>query len=228
MSPSSSAHLPVRTQTALRRALSAASVALLAGAGILGVSTAAHAHDQLVGTAIVEDATSGVAQAFELTFSNSIMEVGTEIYVTGPDGADATDGAPEVEGPAVTQPLAADLAPGEYAAGWRVVSSDGHPIEGSFGIAVAANGAAELIAAPADQDAAAENEQGNTEGTDTGSAAADPSESESDGSGLPVGGVIAIVVGGVAVAAGGVTAAIAANRRRAQGMAGDAATGSDA
>lgn len=228
MSSSSPAPRPVHMQSALRRALGVAAVALLSSAGVLGVSSAAQAHDELVGTTVVVDPQTGAAQAFELTYSNSIIEVGTEIIVTGADGADATDGTPEIEGPTVRQPLASDLAAGEYTAAWRVVSSDGHPIEGAFGIAVEPDGTAEIVAAPTGQGNASGEAENTEQSTDTGAGAADEPASDSTDAGMPVGGIIAIVVGGVAVVAGGATAAIVANRRRAQGMAGDTAPGSDA
>lgn len=218
LTPLDSARARVRTATR-RTHGAAAAVLLLAGASLFGVASPALAHDELINTTVVANEASGEAQAFQLTFSNSIIEVGTEILVTGPGGEDAADGGPEIEGPKVTQALAADLAPGDYAAAWRVVSSDGHPIEGVFGIAIAADGSGEIVAAPTPSGTTSETE---TEITAEGDSA--PAE-ESDG--LPVGAIIAIAVGGVAVVAGGVTAAIVANRRRAQGMAADAAPGAD-
>ncbi|QOR71316.1 copper resistance protein CopC [Ruania alkalisoli] len=67
-----------------------------------------------------------------LTFNEDILEMGTSIEVTGPDGAEAGEGDPVLNGPEVTQPLAADLAAGEYTMIWRVVSADGHPIDGEL------------------------------------------------------------------------------------------------
>ncbi|WP_087011167.1 copper resistance CopC family protein [Leucobacter sp. 7(1)] len=218
LSPFDSATARVRTATR-RRQGAVAAVFLIAGASLFGVASPALAHDELINTTVVTDEVTGDVQAFQLSFSNSIIEVGTEIIVTGPDGADAADGTPEIEGPKVTQGLQADLAPGEYTAAWRVVSSDGHPIEGAFGIAIDAAGGGEIVAAPAPSGPASETE---TEITAEGDS---PSAQDSDG--LPVGAIIAIVVGGVAVVGGGVTAAIVANRRRAQGMAADAAPGAD-
>ena len=73
-------------------------------------------------------------QALVFSFSNDIMDVGTEIVVTDEAGKNVASGEPEVTGPNVRQPLDAPLAAGSYQATWRVVSSDGHPIEGNFGI----------------------------------------------------------------------------------------------
>lgn len=209
-------------QTARRRAsLAAAAVALLAGAATLGVAAPALAHDELIATEVVANASTGAVEAFELKFNNSIIEVGTEMVVTGPDGADARDGDPEIAGPVVTQNLRDDLEPGDYAAAWRVVSSDGHPIEGAFGISIAADGTGKIVDA-AGFDAAQPGAADDHEHADEAEAHEHGPDhehgTEETGSGLPLGGILA-AAGGVIVVAGGVTAAVIGRRRRANGMA---------
>lgn len=204
----------------------AAATTLLAGAAalaavpVLGIATPALAHDQLVGADFAVDPADGSVDALRLTFSNSIMEVGTEIVITGPDDSDATDGTPEIDGSEVTQPLKADLSPGDYSAAWRVVSSDGHPIEGLFTLRIAEDGTPTLEdAAEKDPDLAEGSDAGSS--GETGADSHVDAESEED-SGTPVGAVIAVVVGGAAVIAGGIAAATVGSRRRARGMAADA------
>ncbi|MBL3698436.1 copper resistance CopC family protein [Leucobacter luti] len=235
---SRTAHARTSDQSAApRRFTRVAAIALLAGAATLGVAAPALAHDELINTQLVVDDAANAVTGFELTFSNSIIEVGTEIVVTDADGTDVTGGVPEIAGPVVTQPLAKDLPAGEYAAAWRVVSSDGHPIEGAFGITVPAGGAANAAIVEADQrleDAEHEAEgdhdhaaEGDHDHADDDAAhdhdAAGAADDTKAASGMPVGGIIAAVIGGVVVIAGGVTAAIVGNRRRAQGMAKDIA-----
>lgn len=120
---------------------------MLAGAFAASGLTPALAHDQLVGTRVVSDPASGSIDAIELTFSDSIIDVGTEITVISADGAELADGPPATSGPAVQQDLVDDLPEGTATAAWRVVSSDGHPIEGAFGIEIAADGTAQIVAA---------------------------------------------------------------------------------
>lgn len=219
-----------RTHTRRLTRLSAA--ALIAGAATFAVATPAFAHDELVGTELVADTSDGTLDAIRLTFSNSILETGTEIVVTGPDGSDALDGAPVVAGPDVTQTLASSLAAGEYDAAWRVVSSDGHPIEGAFAFTVAADGTAtQAETAPAEDDHA-EGESGSdhehaegesadhehAEGEEHTDGAAD---TEADG-GMPVGGIVAISIAAVAAAGAAATAAVVGQRRRKQAMGGEA------
>ncbi|HWS56943.1 MAG TPA: copper resistance protein CopC, partial [Actinotalea sp.] len=58
------------------------------------------------------------------------------VLVTGPGGAVAV-GEPVVQGTTVTAPLPSDLASGDYTIAWRVVSADGHPIQGTIPFTVA-------------------------------------------------------------------------------------------
>lgn len=151
----------------LRRTLPALGAAALLALGVsLGTAAPALAHDELVSTEVVMDADAGTPESLVLTFSDVVLEVGTEIHVTGPDGSDATDGAPEHDARDVIQPLADDLAPGDYDVVWRVVSSDGHPIEGALSFDVtegssAATDASEGDSAGAESDPAQDESQQN-------------------------------------------------------------------
>ncbi|MBL3686614.1 copper resistance protein CopC [Leucobacter zeae] len=200
----------------------------LAAVPLLGVAAPALAHDELIGTTAVVDETDGSLEAIELSFSNSIIETGAEMTVTDASGTDVTDGALEISGPDVTQPVADDLSAGDYSAAWRVVSSDGHPIEGFFTVTVEADGAVEIVdeAIAEDDPRSAENaEDHGAEGhAAEGHAAEDGGQSE----GAPVGAVIAVVVGGAAVIAGGIAAATVGQRRRARAMRDAAETSGDA
>ncbi|UFU07112.1 copper resistance CopC family protein [Ruania halotolerans] len=126
--PGSSA--PRRT---LRAALTLSLAAL--SAGLLGTITAspAAAHSALISSDPEDGATLSTApESLLLTFNEDILEMGTSIEITGPDSADVTDGEPELDGPDVRQRLVADLPAGEYVVIWRVVSADGHPIDGEL------------------------------------------------------------------------------------------------
>ena len=107
---------------------------LLATAVLLALGTpTARAHDELVGSTPEDGASMATGPAeIGLEFSSSVLELGTEIAVTGPGGSSLDGGALVVDGSAVTMPLPADLAAGAYTVDWRATSSDGHPISGSF------------------------------------------------------------------------------------------------
>lgn len=217
-----------RTRTNRLTRLSAA--ALIAGAATFGIAAPAFAHDELINTELVAGTSDRAVEAIRLTFSNSIIPTGTEIVVTGPDGAAAVDGAPVIAGADVTQPLVDDLASGDYDAAWRVVSSDGHPIEGAFAFAVATDGSAAIVeAAPAEDHAEGEEhdhaegeEHSHADGEDADHTHADEASESSGSEGLPAGAVVAIIVAAVVAAGGAVTAAVVAQRRRAQALGGDA------
>ncbi|MGO1735902.1 MAG: copper resistance CopC family protein [Leucobacter sp.] len=158
----SHAHFSDRTSAPPKRGVFAGAIAaaLLALGLSLGSASPALAHDELVDTSFVVNEEDGSLESLVLSFSNTVMDVGTEIVVTGPDGADASGGAPEYSGHDVIQPLAADLQPGTHNVIWRVVSSDGHPIEGAltFDIIEGAGSAPEIT--EADPSATSDEAQG--------------------------------------------------------------------
>ncbi|BDZ41703.1 hypothetical protein GCM10025865_10020 [Paraoerskovia sediminicola] len=125
-------------RTAVRHALAGGTVTALTGLLLLGAAGPAAAHDQLLESDPADGATVDLPpDAITLTFSDSVLEVSPEVIVETADGTDVADGDPRVEGADVVQPLAADAGAGDYAVSWRVVSADGHPIDGSFEFTVA-------------------------------------------------------------------------------------------
>lgn len=126
-------HAQIQPAARLPKALAAVMIAAALGLGfaVFSPSSPAQAHDQLIDVE-VETTETGEASALRLTFSDNVLEVGTEIHVTDPDGGDATNGLPTFSGRDVTQKFATPLTDGNYTSAWRVVSSDGHPIEGGF------------------------------------------------------------------------------------------------
>ncbi|MDQ0736929.1 copper resistance CopC family protein [Arthrobacter agilis] len=120
-----------------RRPLPAAaglvSAVLLALAMLLGAGGAASAHDELTGTDPAEGATVEVLPpALELDFSNVPSGIGAQVQVLDESGTDWADGPVAIVDRSATQPLRAGAPAGEYTVNWRVVSSDSHPIEGTF------------------------------------------------------------------------------------------------
>lgn len=192
-------------------ALRAGAVAL-ASTALAAAPVPALAHDTLLSSTPQDGAAAQEApQEIELTFSAPPQDVGTQIRVTDAEGADVTQGAPEIQGDAAVQDLAESAQePGEYTVVWRVVSSDGHPIEGTFDYTV--DGGAEDTASAS---SGSTPSQDAAEGA--GSAAATPEEAQGDSSAEESdddGGsaVTLLVVGGIAVL-GAVAAAIVMMRR---------------
>lgn len=99
---------------------------------VLGAGPAA-AHDAIVGTAPADGATVDVApDRVVLTFAEPAIALGTQVVVTGPDGAVASQGDVVLDGTTVAQPLVASRPAGAYHVDWRVTSADGHPVTGTF------------------------------------------------------------------------------------------------
>ena len=156
----------------LRRALRGVGVVLATTVVLLGAAVpAASAHDELVSTMPAAGATVPARPAtVTLDFSGAIQALGTQVLVTGPNGAAVSVGAVEVRTGTVVQPLAAGVTAGVHTVAWRVSSSDGHPLAGEFDFTVAASAGAtagtppaeELAEQPADVPAAAPQPSGTS------------------------------------------------------------------
>ncbi|WP_180359704.1 copper resistance CopC family protein [Miniimonas arenae] len=119
--------VPARRRS-LTRAGAVAALVLLLGS----IAGPALAHDRLLTSTPADGETLTTAPTqLVLTYSDEIAPIGVEITVTGPAG-EARSGDPQVSGTDLIVPLAADLPSGSYAVAWRVTSSDGHPIDGTF------------------------------------------------------------------------------------------------
>lgn len=179
-----------------------AATGAVATATLLGVNPA-QAHDELLATNPTDGATLTQAPAeLELTYSGDIMDVdgANQVRVTNAAGDSVTSGDPEIDGTAIRQPLSTSAAEGTYTVTWRVVSSDGHPIQGTFTYTVGDAQAASASAEPSVE---------NTDSTSTSSAATDPVSQATGGLSTP----LKILLGLVAVAAlGSVLAVVLKNR----------------
>ncbi|NUU31781.1 copper resistance CopC family protein [Arthrobacter sp. C9C5] len=122
-------------------------VAFLLGAALLGAGPAS-AHDAVESTSPAAGATVPAPPAkVSLTLSNHPLALGTQIKVSAA-GSNWADGAVEIVDNVASQKLKAGAPAGLYTVQWRVASSDGHPIEGTFTF-TAAGGASATGAAPA-------------------------------------------------------------------------------
>jgi methionine-rich copper-binding protein CopC len=109
----------------------------LIGLGLLVsllVGPAATAHDDVIDQvpAPGSQVEAGLVE-IKLEFSNELLDIGSgaEIVVTAPDGSLAPATCAALNGTLASAQTDLDQA-GTYSVAWRVVSSDGHPIEGSY------------------------------------------------------------------------------------------------
>lgn len=117
----------------MRARITTALLALLAALGLATTAVPAAAHDQLLSSVPADGETLTAAPAeLGLTFNAELAAIGSAVLVAAPDGTDVSAGEPVTAGTQVTVPLAGGLVAGTYQVTWRVTSSDGHPIEGTF------------------------------------------------------------------------------------------------
>lgn len=188
--------------------------------GALGTSlltaAPAGAHEDLVSSTPAEgEVLEAVPAVVELTFTADLLDISTLVVVTGPDG-EPVEVPSTVDGAVVSAPFPEDPADGAYTVAWRVVSGDGHPIQGSFGflLAVAGPGTATATApsgaAPgADSPAADPSDAPTPAGATAQAREADRSSADAT-SGR---GALFLAIAGVLLA--GATAATLIHRRRA-------------
>lgn len=116
----------------------------------LASAPAASAHDQLVSsTPSTGERLSVAPSSVALKFTAPLLTLGHEIRVVDAASRNWVQGDAVLARETLTQPLAPDLPEGEYQVRWRVVSSDGHPINGSYSFLVGPGSQAGSVPAPA-------------------------------------------------------------------------------
>ncbi|QIS39671.1 copper resistance CopC family protein [Clavibacter capsici] len=140
-----SPHHP-RTPSALRRAALAAGAAALVVGGALIPAGPASAHDRLVGSTPAADATvTAEPGTVALDFSEDLLALDDQAsgfaiqVVNSTDGSFHQDGCVTVDGSTATSRVALGTA-GTYQVTWRAVSSDSHPIDGTYSFTYAPAG----------------------------------------------------------------------------------------
>ncbi|MFI7455524.1 copper resistance protein CopC [Nonomuraea sp. NPDC049714] len=104
--------------------------ALICGLLVLFCSPAALAHDRLKASSPAKDAEVTSLDEIELEFSARVRM--PFVILRNAQDRQVQIGEPAVEGKFVRAEVPAPLVAGTYVIAWRVVSSDGHPIEGEI------------------------------------------------------------------------------------------------
>ncbi|GAA1450217.1 copper resistance CopC family protein [Nocardiopsis tropica] len=177
----------------------AALLAPLAAAALALAPSPALAHDVLTDSSPEDGQTlETVPEEVVLTFNNAPMEggSGSAVVVTGPDGETTyEDGELSFDGTDVSVALSPLDEAGEYTIGFRVVSSDGHPIQDSLTFTVTE----EAVAAAAPEPEAGESEAPAAEEADE--PAGEPAAEEVSAEEADEGGVSPVALAVVAVVA---------------------------
>ncbi|MGW4424836.1 copper resistance CopC family protein [Streptosporangium sp. NPDC004631] len=103
---------------------------LCCGLFLMLTAPAALAHDRLKSSSPATDAKVSSIERIELEFTAHVRFPAIALREAG--GTLVTVGKPHADGAKVTSKIIGVLPPGKYVAAWRVVSSDGHPIEGEI------------------------------------------------------------------------------------------------
>jgi methionine-rich copper-binding protein CopC len=108
----------------------------LAATVVLGTAFAspALAHTALKSSDPEKGATVESLDSVTLTFTESVRF--PVVLVRDAGGHSYQAGKPSIDGPKVTQKVAGALPSGKYTIAWRVVSDDGHPVEGEIPFSV--------------------------------------------------------------------------------------------
>lgn len=132
----------------IRQLLTAVLAAVTFAALLFGAGPAA-AHDAAEASSPSDGATVATPPAeVSITFNQSPLGLGSQVRVSDPAGTDWADGKVEIVDNVATQKLREGAPAGKYTVQWRVVSSDSHPIEGTFMFTAAAGAAGSTAAAP--------------------------------------------------------------------------------
>ena len=108
----------------------------------LGLAGPASAHDAAESTSPAQGASlAAPPNEVSVTFSNKPLGIGSSFSVKDAGGTEWADGSVQIVDNVATQKLRPGGPAGMYTVAWRVVSSDSHPIEGTFTF-TAASGAA--------------------------------------------------------------------------------------
>lgn len=226
-------HVTARAAARPNSILALVASALLALAVIALGSTvlapAALAHDTLLSSDPEDGAVLETSpEQITLSYSAELLTVSPVIRVVDADGETVLEEAPEITGTEAVLPLEGGLAPGSYEVLWRVVSSDGHPIEGTLAFEVTggdgtlgasadandssaapaasdggSSAAASSSAAPASDGAASTATNNSTTGAEA------LPEDEAQGTGLPL---PLLIIGGIALLAAVAAAIVIALR----------------
>lgn len=73
-------------------------------------------------------------QEVKLTFDEELLDLGSgnSVIVRNPDGKEVTTGATKLLSSNISRELTASTMPGKYSVSYRVVSADGHVVEGTY------------------------------------------------------------------------------------------------
>ncbi|WLQ08452.1 copper resistance CopC family protein [Arthrobacter oryzae] len=117
----------------IRHLLRALIGALFFTAAVLTAAAPASAHDAAESSSPAQGATvAAPPETVSVTFNKAPLALGSQFQVKDAAGTDWAEGPVEIVDNVASQKLRTGAPAGEFTVLWRVVSSDSHPIEGTF------------------------------------------------------------------------------------------------
>jgi len=124
---------------------------IVAAVGLAALSTGpAFAHAELVGSSPAADSSVSNVTEVSITAGEELLDIGANsegfvMVVTDSTGLYYGDGCVSVTGDTASMPVSISAA-GDYSVAYRVVSNDGHPVEGQFTFSVTGDASTEQFA----------------------------------------------------------------------------------
>ncbi|WP_052422767.1 copper resistance CopC family protein [Nonomuraea candida] len=131
----------------------AAPVALACALALALPAAPAYAHDKLKSSSPAKNAEVSAIEEIELEYTATVKFPFVVLHDAA--GKEVALGEPRLDGVVVTTDVPQPLTPGSYVIAWRVVSSDGHPIEGEIPFSVKGSSSAPASPSPTGEGAAA-------------------------------------------------------------------------
>lgn len=150
------------SRTRRRAALAACATAV----AVWLTAPTASAHNVLVDSSPKDGSTVAEAPStVELVFDQPVQNEFEQVAVLDADETHYEQGEPEVVGSSVSQAIS-DLPEGDYVVSYRIISADGHPVDGSIEFAVGTSGGhnATAGAEDAEESGAEESQSGISAG----------------------------------------------------------------
>jgi methionine-rich copper-binding protein CopC len=133
----------------IRQLLTGVLAAMTLVSVLFGAAVPASAHDVAESTSPASGATvAAPPEKVSITFNRNPLSLGSQILVSDAAGNSWADGSVEIVDNVASQRLRQGAPAGVFTVSWRIVSSDSHPIEGTFTFTATA-GAPGSTAAPA-------------------------------------------------------------------------------
>ncbi len=108
-------------------------VAVLTAVAAIGLAAPASAHNVLLSSNPADGAVLQTSPTtVQLTFDQPVENFEPVVSVLGPDGQRYESGTPQVDSTEVTAGVGALPGAGDYVIAYRVVSADGHPVQGEI------------------------------------------------------------------------------------------------